>query len=294
MRLLVELEERGSLTAVADALGYTPSAVSQQLAKLERETGKRLTELVGRGVVLTDAGRMLARHGREALDALEAAEAALDDEAGLGGRLRVAAFQTAARGLVVPAFRALRDQHPRLVCELLDQEAEAALPLLAAGRLDVVIAEEYPHAPRAREARLIRHELGADDLVLALPRDHPGARGATAVALHDLADETWATPWAGTAYATMVAAACRSAGFEPDIRHRVTDLGTLLDLASAGLAVALVPSLGLPAEAPGLALRPVAGGGLRRTLFAAVRRASGDRPAVRAFLAELRGRVSVP
>ena len=292
LRLLVELEDRGSLTAVAAGLGYTPSAISQQLAKLEAETGRRLIEPVGRGVLLTDSGRTLARHGRAALERLEAAEAALEDADGMSGTLRVAAFQTAARALVVPAFAALAGRYPQLGCELVDQEAEAALPLLRAGDLDVVVAEEYAHAPRPRDARLVRHELGDDPLLVAMPAGHPAARRGGSVELAELAGEIWATPWSGTAYATMVAGACRAAGFEPDVRHRVTDLGTLLDLARCGLAVTLVPALGHPVEDVGLALRPLAGPGLHRTLFAAVRRPSESRPAITAFLAELRERVS--
>jgi DNA-binding transcriptional LysR family regulator len=292
LSLLVELEDRGSLTAVADALGYTPSAISQQLAKLEAETGRPLLDPVGRGVVLTSPGRTLAAHARGVLERLEAAEAALEDAAEIAGTVRVAAFQTAARGLLVPVLAQLADRHPGLVCELVDQEAEAALPRLRSGELDLVVAEEYPQALRARDPRLIRHELGADELWLALPAGHPAARPGGPVALADLADEPWATPWAGSHYASMVEGACRSAGFEPLVRHRVTDLGTLLDLACAGLAVSLVPTLGVLSERRGLALRPVAGGGLERSLFAAARRGAAARPALDLLVEALRSRIS--
>ena len=292
LSLVVELEDRGSLTAVADALGYTPSAISQQLAKLEAETGRRLLEPVGRGVVLTDAGRTLALHAREVLDRLEAAEASLEAGERLTGTVRVAAFQTAARGLLVPVFEELRSVQPLLVGELVDQEAESALPRLRSGELDLVVAEEYAHALRPRDPRLARHDLGADELLVALPAAHPAARAGGAVALADLADEPWATPWAGTHYASMVESACRTAGFEPLIRHRVTDLGTLLDLARSGLAVAIVPSLGGPTEDGSLALRPVGGGGLSRRLFAATRRGAAERPTLAVLLDALRARVS--
>jgi DNA-binding transcriptional LysR family regulator len=292
LSLLVELDERGSLTAVADALGYTPSAISQQLAKLEDETGRPLLEPVGRGVVLTAAGRTLALHGRDVLERLEAAAAALEDAEAISGTVQVAAFQTAARGLLVPVFEQLARTHPGLVCELVDQEPEAALPRLRSGELDLVVAEEYPHALRARDPRLIRHELGADELWVALPARHPVARKGGPVALADLADEPWATPWEGSSYASMVEGACRAAGFEPLIRHRVTDFGTLLDIARSGLAVALVPSLGGASEGRGLALRPVAGGGLERKLFAAARRGAAARPALDVLVGALRARVS--
>jgi DNA-binding transcriptional LysR family regulator len=206
----------------------------------------------------------------------------------------VAAFQTAARTLVVPAFASLARVHPRLECELSDQEAETALPRLLAGELDVVVAEEYEHAPRARHSRLARHELGRDELLVALPAGHRLARRRGRVAVAELAAEAWATPWTGTAYASMVARVCRAAGFEPDVRHRVTDLGTLLELARGGLAVSLVPSLGGAGEEHGLALRRLRDGGLWRSLHATVRRASEGRPAIELLLAELRARAAAP
>jgi DNA-binding transcriptional LysR family regulator len=290
--LLVELQDRGSLTAVADALGYTPSAISQGLAKLEEETGRSLLEPVGRGVVLTAAGRTLAVHARDVLERIEAAATALEDPDEISGTVQVAAFQTAARGLFVPVLEQLARTHPRLVCELVDQEAEAALPRLRSGELDLVVADEYPQALRPRDPRLIRHELGADELWVALPARHPVARKSGPVALADLADQPWATPWEGSHYASMVEGACRAAGFEPLIRHRVTDLGTLLDMARSGLAVALVPTLAGLSEGPGLAVRPVAGRGLERKLFAAVRRGAAARPALDVLVEALRERVS--
>lgn len=287
LRLLVELEDRGSVTAVADALDYTPSAVSQQLGRLEAETGRTLVERAGRGVLLTDSGRTLAGHARGVLDRIERAETALERADVPGGRLRVAAFQTAARMLAVPAFAALAERHPGLACELHDLEAESALPLLRSGELDAVIAEEYEHAPRPRNPQLERHELGQDRLLVALASGHPLALRRRPLALADLAAERWATPQAGTAYTAMVERACRAAGFEPEVGHRVSDMGTLLDLARRGLAVSLVPALGGAEEGDGLALRTLTEGGLQRSLFCAVRRSSADRPAVSVFLAEL-------
>ena len=293
LSLLVELDDRGSLTAVADALGYTPSAISQQLAKLEDETGRALLEPVGRGVVLTAAGRTLALHGRDVLERLEAAAAALEDAEAISGTVQVAAFQTAARGLLVPVFEQLARTHPGLVCELVDQEPEAALPRLRSGELDLVVAEEYPHALRARDPRLVRHELGADELWVALPARHPVARKGGPVALADLADEPWATPWEGSSYASMVEGACRAAGFEPLIRHRVTDFGTLLDIvARPASRLRSFRRLAEPARGAASRCRPVAGGGLERKLFAAARRGAAARPALDVLVEALRARVS--
>src|SRR5215212_3797955 len=144
LRLLRELRERGTIAAVADALTYTPSAVSQQLAQLEREAGVPLLERVGRGVRLTDAALGLVEHTEAVLARLEQAEAELAADSGeVQGVVRVGAFQTAARALVAPILRPLADAYPRLRCEMLEMEAEEALTQLRAGDLDIVIAEEY-------------------------------------------------------------------------------------------------------------------------------------------------------
>ena len=288
LRLLVELDRRGTMAAVADALGYTPSAISQQLALLERETGRALTEKAGRGLRLTDAGRLLAERGRELIAQAESVEADLAALEGVAGTLRIAAYQTAARNLVVPAMRALRDEHPALDCHLADLDAEQALPLLRAAEIDVVVAEEYEHAPRPRYPDLDRHELLEDELVLALPKGHPAARGRGPVKLADLAGERWATAYPGTAYADMLVRTCRlRGGFEPDVRHRVNDMETLLELAAGGLAIVLAPSLGRPERHPGLVVRRLAGPKTSRSVFAATRKGAAKRPAVAALLAEL-------
>src|SRR4051794_28777944 len=120
LRLLVELERRGTMAEVAAELGYTPSAISQQVAQLEREAGRRLVEKAGRGLRLNDAGRLLAEHGRDLIARAEAAEAALADLHGVAGTLRIGSFQTAARHLLVRAMRLLHEQHPALTCELVD------------------------------------------------------------------------------------------------------------------------------------------------------------------------------
>jgi DNA-binding transcriptional LysR family regulator len=289
IRLLVELERLGTVAAVAHALDYTPSAVSQQLAQLERESPRRLLEKVGRGLKLTDAGLLLAAHGRDLIARAEAAESELQGMTGLAGTLRIAAFETAARELVTPAMIDLRARHPELDCELLDLEAEEALPLLRAAELDVVIAEEYEHAPRPRHPGVDRHELLVDRLLVALPPAHPVATRGGPVRLAELAGERWAAPRLSTAYADMLVRACRTeGGFEPDLRHRVNDLGTMLELAAAGLAVALVPQLGKPELRTEVAIRPLAGKGLSRSVFAAVRAGAGERPAVVALLEAIR------
>src|SRR4051794_38347410 len=253
LRLLRELRERGTIAAVADALNYTPSAVSQQLTALEREAGVPLLERVGRSVQLTDAARTLTEHTDDVLAQLERAEADLAAAAGsLRGRLRITAFQTAARSLVAPVMRTLGDRHPGLRCELSELEAEDALPRLRAGDTDLVIAEEYAAAPRPRNPGIERIELGRDPIVLVVPRDHPVAESAGPVRLRRLAGERWISTREDTLFADLHLTACRAAGFEPDIRHRANDVALMTALVADGHGVTLVPALGQPESHPGV------------------------------------------
>jgi DNA-binding transcriptional LysR family regulator len=291
MRVLVELDRRGTMAAVADELGYTPSAISQQLAQLEVEVGRPLTEKAGRGLRLTDAGRLLASRGRELIARAESAEAELAALEGVAGTLRIAAYQTAARHLVVPAVKKLREEHPELDCRVADLDAEQALPLLRAAELDIVVAEEYEHAPRPRYPDLERHDLLDDELVMALPKTHRAARGRGTVRLEDLAGERWATAYPDTAYAEMLVRICRlRGGFEPDVRHRVNDMETLLELAAGGLAIVLAPSMGRPERHPELTVKRLDGPRVSRSVFAAARKDAAARPAVAALLDRLQRR----
>src|SRR3954468_14756298 len=200
LRLLVVLRDRGTVSAVAEALHFTPSAVSQQLAVLEREAGAPLVRRVGRRTLLTEAGGRLAAPGGAVLEGPDEARRAIGGEEPAGDVV-VAAFQTAARHLVVPAFAALGERHPALRGRLLEAEAESALPLLLRGEVDVVGADEYPHALRSRDRRLDRHALTRDELLVTLPAAHRLARARSrAVRLADLADEPWVTAGEGTAY----------------------------------------------------------------------------------------------
>ena len=290
LRLLRELHARGTIAAVADALQYTPSAVSQQLAVLEREAGVPLLERVGRGVRLTDAGARLVEHAEAVLARLEAAEADLAAGGEIRGRVRVAAFQTAARALVAPAFIDLARGAPGIRTELVEMEAEDSLALLRIGEVDVVVAEEYEHTPRPRHAAFERRSLGLDRLVLVLSAGHPAAaRPEGDLPLRDLADEPWAAPREGTAFTDEVRRLCRGAGgFEPDVRHQANDVRLLLQLVSSGMAIALVPSLGLEPEA-GVVMRPTP---RSREIFASVRRGSTAHPAVQAVLEALDARAA--
>src|SRR5687767_9530843 len=223
LRLLRELHERGTIAAVADALRFTPSAVSQQLAMLERETGVKLLARAGRGVRLTDPALVLVAHAEALLERAALAESDLAAAAGtVAGRARVAGFQSVAIRLALPAMEALAREAPRLRCELLEAEPEQALPALALGDVDLVLGDEWQHQPLRMPAGVTRHDLFEDPVHLLVGARHPAARRhREAVPLAGLAGEVWAAGYAEMGWADMVQRTCRRlGGFEPDIRHR--------------------------------------------------------------------------
>src|SRR5829696_7982248 len=267
LRLLRELQQRGTIAAVADALRYTPSAVSQQLAMLERETGVRLLE-------------------RAAV-----AEADLAAAAGtVTGRARIAGFRSVILELALPAMAALAEQAPRLRCEVVEAEPEQALPALALGDLDLVLGDEWQHQPWRLPAGLERHELLRDPVHLVLPSRHPAARRhGDAVPLAELADEAWTTGHVGMAWEELTQRTCRQhGGFEPDIRHRTNDATVSVALVARGLAVTLLPDLVLPGRHPGVALRKIAEAPVGRAIFAVTRASDATRPSTQALLAAVR------
>jgi DNA-binding transcriptional LysR family regulator len=292
LRLLSELNARGTVTAVAQALAYTPSAVSQQLATLEREAGVALLERQGRRLRLTGAGRGLVEHADAVIARLELAESELAASAGgeVAGRVRIAAFQTAASALMLPLLGAIARRYPRLRLELLEMEAEEGLDLLRRGEVDLVVAEEYDYAPRARDPAIALGPLCRDPLVLVLPSAHPLAvADPETVPLAGLAREPWASPLPGTAFDESLVRACRAlGGFDPDRRHRSNDLAVLEQLVAAGEAVALLPALGRPGRVADVAVRTPAEAPLDRSIFIAVRRGSAGRPALSAIAEALR------
>jgi len=295
LRLLRELSHRGTIAAVADALQFTPSAVSQQLAMLEREAGVPLLERAGRGVRLTDAALVLLEHADALLDRAALAEADLAAAAGeVAGRGRIAGFQSVLLLLALPAIEVLARDAPRLRCEVVEAEPEQALPELALGELDLVLGDEWQHQPRQLAAGLQRHELHRDPVYIVLPARHPAARRhEDAVPLSDLADEPWATGHGLMGWEEMTQRACRElGGFDPDIRHRANDATISLALVARGLAVTLLPGLPLSAllrgRHPGVVRRRIAEGSVDRAIFAATRAADAARPSTQALLGAIR------
>ena len=295
LRLLRELHERGTIAAVADALQFTPSAVSQQLGILEREAGVPLLERAGRGVRLTDAALVLVEHAEALLDRAGRAEADLAAASGtVAGRVRIGGFQSVTLNLALPAITQLAREAPRLRLELVEAEPEEAIPQLALGDLDFVLADEWQNQPRRLPAGLERHDLMRDTVRVVLPARHPVARRhKDGVPLSELADEHWTTGHPQMGWEDMTERTCRErGGFAPDIRHRANDANVSLALVARGLAVAMIPDLPLRDRRPGIAIRPIAGGPVERAIFAVTRSADAARPSTQAVLAAVRQAVT--
>ena len=292
LRVLRELQERGTLGAVAAALRYSPSAVSQQLAALEKDVGVALLEKAGRGVRLTDAGRLLAQHADVLLSAAEQARADLASLTGeVRGTVRAGGLQSATRHLLVPALRQTLLRHPQVRVEVTELELEQALPELRLGSLDLVVSDEYDGYPRPRPASLVFEVLHEEPLSLVLPRDHPQARHGGAVQVAGLRDDVWVSSAAGTGHHALVVGTCRSlGGFEPDLRHRSNDAEVQVELVRAAGAVALLPALTLPVDDPALAVRPLHASLGRRLVV--ITREGPPAPALDTFLAAVREQAS--
>ena len=283
LHMLRELSERGTIAATAEALGYSPPAVSQHLAALERQVGVALLERQGRRVALTPAARLLVGRTERVLAELEAAEAEL--AAGNGdvrGSVRLAAFPTAASTLVPRAMAAFADRHPRAEVLLSELEPEDALPALKLGEADVAVIHEYDFSPRGDDPSVELTPLADDEIHVAVPARHPAA--GPKVSLSALADERWVAGYVDTACHRVVVTACRAAGFEPRIVARSNDFRVVLALVAAGQGVALVPGLAVDGPAEGVCLARPAEHRLGRRVLAAVRAGGGGHPAVAALL----------
>ncbi|MEV5840806.1 LysR family transcriptional regulator [Streptomyces sp. NPDC051985] len=277
LRLLRELKHRGTLAAVAAALSYAPSSVSQQLSQLEAEVGVPLLEPVGRRVRLTEQAEILVAHTEAVLERLERAEADIATSlTELTGTLRVATFQTAALALVPAALRLLQEAHPHLRVHVTHREPEKSLPALQARDFDLVLAEEYPGSPHPRPADLAYEPLLDDPLYLAVPRS-PRSAAAPRAELRRLAGHPWVMEPEGTPARRWATGVCRDAGFEPDVRFETTDLLLHLRLVEEGLAAAFLPGLVRSGPPETVGLRELAA---RRRVLTVVRRGRGGHPAV--------------
>jgi DNA-binding transcriptional LysR family regulator len=244
----------GSMTAAATALGYTQSAVSQAVAALEKEAGTPLLERYARGVRPTAAGEVVARHAAILREQLDRAAGDLDDHLhARAGRLRIAAFPSAASVLVPPAVAAFRAEHPGVELSVAGTEPEEATAGLRDGRFDLAVVFDYDFAPVLDPAGLVLHALGGDEMLVALPPGHPAA-GRDSVAMAELAHETWVSNTDRTC-SLMLHHGAAAAGFEPTVAFASDDYGAVGRLVVAGVGVALIPELASPSAGDVVELR---------------------------------------
>ncbi|MFK4222752.1 LysR substrate-binding domain-containing protein [Streptomyces sp. NPDC019890] len=289
LQILRTLSERGTVTATAEALLMTPSAVSQQLSNLAKQLGVPLLEAQGRRVRLTDAAHLVLRHAEAVFAQLERADAELDGYLrGDAGLVRVGAFSTAVPALVVPAVRRLREAHPLLEVRVREAEAAEAYELLASGDVDVALSLAA-HAPTARDGRFSRVPLLADPLDVALPAGHALA-AVEGLRLADLSGEPWIFGGSGP-WSEITLAACEAAGFVPEQAHSAAGWTAILSMVEAGMGVALVPRMAAEggARRAGVVMRVLTGEQPRRHVVAAVRRGAEEGRGVGRVLAALRG-----
>lgn len=287
LRILREVATHGSFSAAADSLHLTQSAVSQQIAALERETGTTLIDRNRGNIRLTDPGVALVGHTDAVLARLGDAERELQEIAGLrGGRLRMVSFPTAGATVVIKAVAAFRRKYPDVEIQLTEAEPEDSIPQLRAGMHDLALVYDYDYVPLPEERDLDLHPLLEEHMQLALAKDHPLA-GDAKVNLRDLSDETWiiGTDEGQCGYNCMLA--CRNAGFEPKVGFQSDDYQVHQSLVSAGMGVSLVPELLLTGRNPGLRAMDIEPDAPVRRVWAMTRPEATVAPATKAMLGVL-------
>jgi DNA-binding transcriptional LysR family regulator len=283
MRVLSEVAERGSIAAAALELGYTPSAVSQQIATLEREAGVALVERGPRSIRLTDAGRALVAHTDGIVASLAAAEAEIQAIAGVrGGMLRLASFPTAYATLMPAAIGEFRRRHPGVELSLTEADPLISLARVKSGELDLALGFEYDFVDFPEEDGIVRTDLLDDPIYVLVPSSHRAAK-RRAISLGELSEESWISSTRRSSCHQFVTRACREAGFEPQVGFESDDHGVWQGLVAAGMGVALAPALALESVYAGVTARPVALRPLKRGVFA-IHRADGRSPAAGAML----------
>lgn len=288
--LLRDVARTGSIAGAAQLAGRTAAAVSQQLAALERELGVALLERGPRSVRLTEAGRVLAEHADRVLTEADSAVQAVLRVAGLhGGRVRVAAFGTAA-GFTVPALASFARSSPEVELSFVELEPEESVPAVRAGEVDVAVTHQYARLPPPDLRGLRQTPLRRDRLLLALPPSLAPV-GGSSVALSDYARATWVSPRPSAGFQAVVELACRAAGFEPTVAFRTNSYDLMLTLVAADFGVALVPELAASPR-PGVTFRDIGDPvGLAREVHATTREADPS-PAVARIVELLVERVS--
>ncbi|MER5772381.1 LysR substrate-binding domain-containing protein [Streptomyces sp. NPDC001985] len=287
LRTLDALARHGSVSGAADGLHVTTSAVSQQLSKLEREVGQRLLAKYGRGVRLTDAGRLLADHAARILSQVELAQSAIEAQRGqVVGEARIGAFPTAARGLFPTAVAALRADHPGLRVHTRELEPEQGVRAVIRGDLDLAIVLDWSNRRLPVPGGLSQVHLLDDEPDVAMPVAHPLASRAE-VDLEEFADDDWVSWPEGEFCHDWLMFTLRARGIEPRISHLAAEHHTQLALIAAGLGVCVAPRLGRGPVPDGVALVPVRQG-MQRHVYAVWRTDAESRPSIRAAVEALR------
>jgi DNA-binding transcriptional LysR family regulator len=287
LRVLREVAMQGSFSAAADALSYTQSAVSQQIAALEREAGATLVERGPRGIRLTDAGEALVRHTESVLANLAEAEAELEALAGVrGGRVRLASFPSAGSAIVPQAIAAFTNRHPAVELSLLEAEPMESLPRLRAGELEIALTHSPGLEATDGTSGLELVPLLEDPYFLVLPAGHRLA-AKPRVRLKELASEPWINGTGACACSQAVLGACAVAGFQPHVAFESDDFATVQGLVAAGVGVALIPDLGFATVRDDIVIRELAGE-VKPRRVAAVAAAGYRSPATEAMLDVLR------
>ena len=285
LRALHAVSAHGSIIAAAETLNVTTSAVSQQLAKLESETGQTLLERHGRGVRLTDAAATLVRRTQRVLSLLEEAEAELEtSDTAVAGQITIAAFATAARGLAPQAISALLKKYPQLALTFHEQEPHDSIPRLVRRDVDVIIINDWQNAPIALPEGLTKAPLFDDVADIALPPGHQLAKSKT-IKLGDVSGEQWIAWPSGSICHDFLIHTLRKSGHEPKIAHTAGEYETQLALVAAGLGCCVLPRLGRGAVPKGVTVLP-SEPALRRHVYAAWRTHSSRRNVIRAAVDE--------
>ncbi|MEV0011736.1 LysR family transcriptional regulator [Streptomyces sp. NPDC051840] len=287
LRTLDALARHGSVSGAADGLHVTTSAVSQQMAKLEREVGQRLLARSGRGVRLTDAGRLLADHAAKILSQVEVAQSDIEAQRGLVvGEVRLAAFPTAARGLFPAALSALRADHPELVLRTTELEPDDGVRAVLRGDVDLAVVLDWSNRRLPVPGGLAKAELLDDATDIAMPTDHPLA-GRDEVDIEEFAEDDWVSWPEGEFCYEWLMFTLRSKGVEPRIAHLAGEHHTQLALIAAGFGVCVAPKLGRGPVPEGVRLVPVRQP-MRRHVHAVWRKDADRRPSIRAAVEALR------
>ncbi|KAB2339850.1 LysR family transcriptional regulator [Actinomadura rudentiformis] len=269
LRMLLELSRLGSMREVAEELGTTTSAVSQQIAALSRETDTVLIEPHGRRVRLTPAGRRLAHHAVTILAAVEAARLDLDPGAEPAGTVRVAGFATAVRRSLLPVTANLATDHPQVRLRIREHEPAEALALLAADEIDLALTYDYNLAPATADQTLETRPLWSVPWSLAVPRTASVPHGDAPEVLAAFRDRDWIVNSRSSADEQVVGILASMAGFHPRITHHVDSLELVQDLITAGLGIGLLPAH--QPVLPDIRLLPLTGPRVELRSYAVVR-----------------------